>query len=284
MESIKNKMESLVKDKEEMSDTADKLEAEKVDFQNKASGFDKSVSETERKISQIEEEFDDVTTKHHNALEKLEIATKESSDFELEVSALVRRVQLLEEETARVQERLDEVCSKLTTVEKSAEDNERQRKILEANSFSNEEKMELQEVQLTEAKTIAEDADRKYEEVVRKCRMVEQELERVVDKAEEFEGKSHEFETRLDADRQKLKELEELASKNGEQEDIFEEQVRKLAANLSNEESRAEFAERTVDKLESTIDYLQDNLYNEKLAFIEMSKKLDQTLNDMMQV
>jgi chromosome segregation ATPase len=144
--------------------------------------------------------------------------------------------------------------------------------------------MELQEVQLTEAKTIAEEADRKYEEVVRKCRMVEQELERVVDKAEEFEGKSHEFETRLDADRQKLKELEELAGKNGEQEDIFEEQVRKLAANLSNEESRAEFAERTVDKLESTIDYLQDSLYNEKLAFIEMSKKLDQTLNDMMQV
>merc|ERR1711939_784851 len=118
-----------------MSATAEKLEAEKKEFQDKAAAFDKTVSETERKISQIEEEFDDVTTKHHNALEKLEIATKESSDFELEVSALVRRVQLLEGETARVNERLDEVCSKLTTVEKSAEDNERQRKILEANSF-----------------------------------------------------------------------------------------------------------------------------------------------------
>merc|ERR1712066_686053 len=111
------------------------------------------------------------------------------------------------------------------TVEKTGEDNERQRKILEAQSFSNEEKMEIQEVQLTEARTIAEEADRKHEE-----------------------------------------------------------QARKLTFDCQNEESRAEFGERTVDKLESTIDYLQDNLYQEKLAFIEMSKKLDQTLNDMMTV
>jgi len=277
-------MESLVKEKEEQTANAEKLEAEKAALQESVVTGDKKIGETERAISQIEEQFDTITTNHHNACEKLEIANKEAGDSELEVSALVRRVQLLEEETVRVNERLDEVCSKLTTVEKAAEDNERQRKILEAQSFSNEEKMEVQEVQLTEAKTIAEDANHKYEEVVRKCRMVEQELERVVDKAEEFEGKAHEFEQKLEGDRQKLKELEELAGKNGEQEDKYEEQVRKLTFELGNQESRAEFAERTVDKLESTIDYLQDNLYQEKLAFIEMSKKLDQTLNDMMTV
>lgn len=277
-------MESLVKEKEEMTATADDLETQKASFMTKVTEHEKGLQESEKKISQIEEQFDDVTTKHHNACEKLEIANKEASDYELEVSALVRRVQLLEEETQRVNERLDEVCSKLTTVEKTGEDNERQRKILEAQSFSNEEKMEIQEVQLTEARTIAEEADRKHEEVVRKCRMVEQELERMTDKAEEFEQKIHDFEQRLDSDRQKLKELEELAGKNGEQEDQYEEQARKLTFDCQNEESRAEFGERTVDKLESTIDYLQDNLYQEKLAFIEMSKKLDQTLNDMMTV
>lgn len=277
-------MESLVKEKEEMTATADDLETQKASFMAKVTEHEKGLQESEKKISQIEEQFDDVTTKHHNACEKLEVANKEASDYELEVSALVRRVQLLEEETQRVNERLDEVCSKLTTVEKTGEDNERQRKILEAQSFSNEEKMEVQEVQLTEARTIAEEADRKHEEVVRKCRMVEQELERMTDKAEEFEQKIHDFEQRLDSDRQKLKELEELAGKNGEQEDHYEEQGRKLLFDCQNEESRAEFGERTVDKLESTIDYLQDNLYQEKLAFIEMSKKLDQTLNDMMTV
>ena len=42
----------------------------------------------------------------------------------------------------------------------------------------------MQEIQLTEAKNIAEDADRKYEEVARKLVMVEAELERGEERAE----------------------------------------------------------------------------------------------------
>ena len=42
----------------------------------------------------------------------------------------------------------------------------------------------MQEVQLNEAKSIAEDADRKYEEVARKLVMVESELERAEERAE----------------------------------------------------------------------------------------------------
>ena len=45
---------------------------------------------------------------------------------------------------------------------------------------------------------------------------------------------------------------------------------------------RAEFGERTVEKLESTIDTLEETLYAEKLAFRSISLKLDQTLRDMM--
>ncbi len=42
----------------------------------------------------------------------------------------------------------------------------------------------MQEIQLNEAKNIAEDADRKYEEVARKLVMVEAELERGEERAE----------------------------------------------------------------------------------------------------
>lgn len=38
-------------------------------------------------------------------------------------------------------------------------------KVIENRALKDEEKMEIQEVQLKEAKNIAEDADRKYEEV-----------------------------------------------------------------------------------------------------------------------
>merc|ERR1711997_1072813 len=168
---------------------------------------------------------------------------------ELQVNALTRKLQLIEEETKRVNDRLAEVLDKLGEVEKNGEENERKRKVLEAQSFANEEKYEIQDAQLLEAKTIAEDATHKQDEVARK-----------------------------------LKEVEEQAGICAEKEDKYEESVRTLSSNLNNEESRAEFAERTVDKLESTIDKLQEDLFNEKHAFIEMSKKLDQTLNDMMNI
>lgn len=60
----------------------------------------------------------------------------------------------------------------------------RGRKVIENRSLKDEEKLELQEVQLNEAKSIAEDADRKYEEVARKLASVETDLERAEERAE----------------------------------------------------------------------------------------------------
>merc|ERR1712226_1122650 len=115
-------------------------------------------------------------------------------------------------------------------------------------------------------------------------RMVETDLERISDKAEEFEGKANEYEAKLESDRTTLKTLEEDASKNGEKEDQLDNEVVRLTEELKNMETRAEFSERTVGKLEQQVDTITDSLYQEKVAFNEMSKKLDQTLNDMMNI
>lgn len=275
-------MESLVKEKDESTAIAEGLEQDAIGLKEKQTTYEKKITEDERNISNLEGELDDTVTSTIAAHEKLEVAAKTASDAELEVSALVRRIQLLEEETKRVNERLSEVLDRLPLVEKSLEDNERTRKVLEAKSFQNEEKSELQEVQLQEATVIAEEADRKCEEVTRKLRMVENDLERVCYRAEEFERKISDTETALDRDRSKLREIEELAAKNGQQEDEYEEEVRRLQTDYGNMESRAEFAERTVDKLESTIDNLTEQLYQEKINYRDLSVKLDTTLNDMM--
>merc|ERR1712173_551643 len=113
-------------------------------------------------------------------------------------------------------------------------------------------------VQLEEATAIAEGADRKFEEVARKLRIVEGDLERMVDKSEEFEAKVAESEST-----------------------IADNTVRNLSERLKTAETGAEFGERTVEKLERTIDTLQESLYNEKVAFKELSLKLDKTLQDM---
>merc|ERR1711981_228713 len=108
----------------------------------KSDKFQNSIAGVIREQAKLDDQYDTVTTEIEKDMERLDIASKTATDSELEVSALVRRLQLLEEETARVNERLQETVSKLTTVEKSAEENERHRKILEASSFSNEERGE----------------------------------------------------------------------------------------------------------------------------------------------
>uniref|UniRef100_A0A2I2YQ76 Uncharacterized protein n=1 Tax=Gorilla gorilla gorilla TaxID=9595 RepID=A0A2I2YQ76_GORGO len=47
-------------------------------------------------------------------------------------------------------------------------------KLIENRAMKDEEKMEIQELQLKEAKHIAEEADRKYEEVARKLVILEE--------------------------------------------------------------------------------------------------------------
>ena len=68
------------------------------------------------------------------------------------------------------------------------------------------------------------------------------------------------------------------------QEDEYDEKVKKLSEECKEAEVRAEFGERTVEKLESTIDQLEESLYAEKLQFRNISLKLDQTLKDMMEL
>lgn len=277
-------MEALVKEKQEATEKAEGLESDKSRLEDECREFDKKIEKVNKEISVLEEELDVTITMTADGSEKLEQASKTASDYELEVGALVRRLQLLEEETVRVNERLNEVVAKLSTVEKEGEDHERQRKILEARSFQNEEKIELGEAQSDEAKTIAEESDRKFEEISRKLRIVENDLERINERAEDSEAKIAQFDNKIDADRAKLKEFEDLSVKNADNEDKLEDEVRRLSELLKNGETRAEFGERTVEKLESNIDILQDSLFGEKANFIDLSKKLDETLNDMMSV
>merc|ERR1711920_659680 len=152
------------------------------------------------------------------------------------------------------------------------------------NPFPMKKKIELGESQCEEAKTLAEESDRKYEEISRKLRIVETDLERINERAEESESKIGDFRSKIESDQTKLNDLEKTAVKNAEDEDKLEDEVRRLTELNKNEETRAEFGERTVEKLETNIDILQDALFNEKAGFIELSKKLDQTLNDMMSV
>ncbi|TKC39450.1 hypothetical protein EI555_018678, partial [Monodon monoceros] len=88
-----------------------------------------------------------------------------------------RKLKLIEEELGRAQERLATALCKLEEAEKQKR-NEGDRKL-----GNEDEKMEVQEMQLKETKDIAEGADHKYEEVTRKLVILEGELETVEERA-----------------------------------------------------------------------------------------------------
>ncbi|XP_018799291.1 PREDICTED: heat shock protein DDB_G0288861 isoform X11 [Bactrocera latifrons] len=200
---------------------------------------------------------------------------------ESEVAALNRRIQLLEEDLERSEERLGSATAKLSEASQAADESERARKILENRALADEERMDALENQLKEARFLAEEADKKYDEVARKLAMVEADLERAEERAEQGENKIVELEEELRVVGNNLKSLEVSEEKATQKEETFESQIRLLDHQLREAEARAEFAERSVQKLQKEVDRLEDDLVNERNKNKLLQEEMEVTLHDI---
>ncbi|XP_070165226.1 uncharacterized protein Tm1 isoform X7 [Polyergus mexicanus] len=200
---------------------------------------------------------------------------------ESEVAALNRRIQLLEEDLERSEERLATATAKLAEASQAADESERIRKALENRTNMEDDRVSLLEQQLAQAKLIAEEADKKYEEVARKLVMMEQDLERAEEKAELSESKIVELEEELRVVGNNLKSLEVSEEKATQREETFEGQVKILDSQLKEAEARAEFAERSVQKLQKEVDRLEDDLTAEREKNKMLQEEMEATLHDI---
>ncbi|XP_006617904.1 tropomyosin alpha-3 chain isoform X13 [Apis dorsata] len=200
---------------------------------------------------------------------------------ESEVAALNRRIQLLEEDLERSEERLATATAKLAEASQAADESERARKILENRSLADEERMDALENQLKEARFLAEEADKKYDEVARKLAMVEADLERAEERAEAGESKIVELEEELRVVGNNLKSLEVSEEKATQREETFVGQVKILDSQLKEAEARAEFAERSVQKLQKEVDRLEDDLAAEREKNKLLQEEMEATLHDI---
>ncbi|XP_043259191.1 tropomyosin-1, isoforms 33/34 isoform X6 [Colletes gigas] len=200
---------------------------------------------------------------------------------ESEVAALNRRIQLLEEDLERSEERLATATAKLAEASQAADESERARKILENRSLADEERMDALENQLKEARFLAEEADKKYDEVARKLAMVEADLERAEERAEAGESKIVELEEELRVVGNNLKSLEVSEEKANQREEEYKNQIKTLTTRLKEAEARAEFAERSVQKLQKEVDRLEDVVVNERCKYKAIADEMDQTFADL---
>ena len=105
------------------------------------------------------------------------------------------------------------------------------------------------EEDLKQVRNKAEEADKKYDEVSKKLQITEGELEKAEERGENGEMKIMELEEELKVVATNLKSLEVSEEKANQREIANKEQVKNLTAKLKQAEARAEFAEKSVQKL-----------------------------------
>merc|ERR1711936_814684 len=198
-----------------------------------------------------------------------------------ERSLLYRRVASLEEDLETSEDRLLTATQKLDLAATAGDDSQRMCKVLENKSLSDEARMESLETQLKEARILAEETDKKYDDIAKKLQMVEGDLERAEERADTGETKIIELEEELRVVGANLKSLEVSEEKANQREEHYKEQIKLLTAKLKQAEARAEFAERSVQKLQKEVDRLEDELLSEKEKFKAVSDELDQTFAEM---
>jgi len=277
-------MSELCNAKSEAMDRAMNLEESKDEFEEECLSYDTNIRHEERMLSKLEDELDETCTTAAQALDKLISAQKVASDAELEASALARKLQLVEEELERVNARYEEVHKKLQGCQENVNEHDSGRKIADASSQQIEERLELAIIETGEAEMIATEAERKYEEVERKLRMMEDEHSRLSEKVDNDEMRCQQFEMETQEATERVKKEELQHTTNMRQEDEYEKTITDSRVKFKDVDDRAEFGERTVEKLETTIDNISEALFMEKSSYQKMSKLLDQTMREMLEI
>jgi len=69
--------------------------------------------------------------------------------------------------------------------------------------------------------------------------------------------------------------------KANKRESHYKEEIKRLTVKLKQSETRSEFAERSVLKLQKEVDRLEDELLGEQEKFKAITEELDQTFAEM---
>merc|ERR1711921_44040 len=276
-----DKMTNLKNAKEAAADLEKSLQNRIAELNKVLETRDHEIIVIGKKIMKVENELDDTTEKLEAATIGLEEAEKQELVNEEEVSALQRRSTLLDDDVVRSEARLQVESTKLAEAAAAAEAVEIQRKILEAKSFVNDERMDALEENITISSDVALKSTRNAEEVARKLAMTQVDFDRTTDKCKEAEKTIADLEEQLNVVGQNMKTLELSEANALKRHEDAEEKIRDLTMNLKFTEIQAAAAEREAAKLQQELDLLITDLTDWKDKYGEICVELEQTFNEM---
>merc|ERR1712126_81501 len=235
-----------------------------------------------------EEEFTELTLKSRTLEidndkfgEKLvnQIMAQESKEAqvlaaEAEFNRLNRRVQELEEDLEITEQKYVLAIQKYDKAATAADDSDRMAKVLQNRASEDEAKLAGLADELKKAQNRAEEAEKKMFEA-------EGKLEIDGERADVSEYKIIELEEELKVVANNLKSLEVSEDKANKREDFYKTEIKRLTGKLKQSETRAEFAEKSVVKLQKEVDRLEDELVSEQDKFKAITEELDATFAEM---
>jgi len=274
-------MQAMKVEKDNLCDRSDVVEQQTKDANIRREKAEEEFTELTLKARTLEIDNDKYGEKLVNQVMAQEAKEAQVLAAEAEFNRLNRRVQELEEDLEITEQKYVLAIQKYDKAATEADDSDRMAKVLQNRATEDEAKMANLADELKKAQNRAEDADRKYDEAQKKMSTAEAQLEIDGERADVSEFKIIELEEELKVVANNLKSLEVSEDKANKREDFYKVEIKRLTAKLKQSETRAEFAERSVIKLQKEVDRLEDELVNEQDKFKSITEELDATFAEM---
>jgi len=281
MEAIRKKVQAMKVEKDNLCDRMDAVEQSLKEAKIRQEKAEEESTELNNKAKQLEIEVDVYGEGLSKQVMERERQEAQVLAAEAEFNRLNRRVQELEEDLETTENKYVIAMQKYDKAATTADDSDRMAKVLQNRSQEDEKKMSTLADQLKDAQKKAEDADNKYDDASKKMTQCEGQLEVDGERADISEFKIVELEEELKVVANNLKSLEVSEDKANQRETYYKDEIKKMTAKLKQSETRAEFAERSVQKLQKEVDRLEDELVGEQEKFKAITEELDQTFAEM---
>ena len=206
-----------------------------------------------KKVQKFDTSMEEIMEKLQLSAAKMDEAEKDFKDKDEDVNAQNRRVLLLEEESRISVEKLATTVMKLAHMSKDADNIVKSCRHWESKTMNNEVEIEEIDINLREARRMASENEMKYDNLARSLAMMEDELKRADERVKNAEARVVVIEDELAAIGENQKALEVSEEKANQREASNKEQIKNLTAKLKQAEARAEFAEKSVQKLQKEV-------------------------------